>query len=767
MDIDKILKQNKIKFEKNVPLKEHTTTRVGGPAKYFIRCKSEEDLIKIYELSIKYEIPKIILGKGSNLLISDEGFEGLAILNEVKETKLTNNIFYVSSGYLLFDFIKHSLELGFSGMEKVYGIPGTVGGGIYGNAGAYGASVSDNILRVKVFDGKKTFWVSKKDCHFGYRDSIFKKDKKLILGAEFLLKKDLDKEGTAEAGEILSDRLKKYKYGICCPGSFFKNIESSKLDKKVLNNIPEEKIVFGKIPAGYLLESIDAKGTKIGDIKVSDTHANFLINEGNGSAKDYFKLVMFLREKVFKKYGIKLEPEVQMVGFDNMYSYKNVAILGFGIEGKDALEFLLKKGANVTVFDKKEKTEFNTEKYKNVNFVFGEKYLSKGLKKFDLIVRSPGVYRYKNIILEAEKEGVSVTSTVKLFSDNCPGKIIGVTGTKGKGTTASLIYEILKKSKKDVYLVGNIGNPSLKILNKLNENSIIVMELSSFQLIDMTRSPNISVVLNITEDHLDWHKDKEEYVLAKENIIKYQNNSDYSVINYDYDLPRSFSKLTKSKVYFVSRKTSVKGCYVYNNNIILNIDNKEINIGNTKDLFLRGEHNWENICSAIMASYIAGSDLKSIREVVFSFKGLEHRLEFVRSYKNIEFYNDSFATGPQPTIAAVNSFNKPLTLILGGYDKGLNYESLAGILKNYKHKLQIVLIGDLEEKLFALLSAVIDREYLYKLGKKTMDIIVKKAVQITPENGIILLSPAAASFDMFKDYKERGNMFKNSVMNLK
>src|SRR3990172_9188726 len=209
-----------------------------------------------------------------------------------------------------------------------------------------------------------------------------------------------------------------------------------------------------------------------------------------------------------------------------MFKGKKVAILGFGLEGKDLALYLLGQGVDVSVFDKKNEADIDfagLDKGK-MTLICGENYLKEGLGGFDYVFRSPGVYRYIAEIVEAESRGVKISSAIKLFFEKCPAKIVGVTGTKGKGTTSTLIYEILKEGGYDVYLAGNIGKAYLELLPKLKKESIVVLELSSFQLIDMDVSPHIGVVLNITQDHLDWHKDLKEYVDAKKNIVKFQKD---------------------------------------------------------------------------------------------------------------------------------------------------------------------------------------------------------------------------------------------------
>ena len=452
----------------------------------------------------------------------------------------------------------------------------------------------------------------------------------------------------------------------------------------------------------------------------------------------------------------------------DLFKDKRVAVLGWGINGLDAAKYFLEEGAIVTIYDKKEQgdLDFSGFDLNKVILNLGINYLKKGLNDFDFIFRAPGVYRYLPEIVGAEKNGINVTSVVKLFFDFCPAKIIGITGTKGKGTTSTLIYEILKKDGKDVYLAGNIGTPMLDMLPKLKPESWVVLELSSFQLIDMTKSPNIAVVLNITEDHMDWHKNREGYVEAKTRIVLHQKPNDFAVLAYDYKESRGFSKLTQGKVFYLSNSQKVNGAYVNNGRILLEIRNKKIEIGRVENLLLRGRHNWENVCAAVCASYLAGASINSIKQTVFSFKGLEHRLELVGEVGGVKFYNDSFSTNTQTTIAAIKSFSEPITLILGGSDKGLNYDEMAKEITK-STVLNSIIIGDISKKIKKSLQKSGYKQNITELGYPKTKKIIEEAVKVTPKGGIVLLSPAAASFDMFKDYKDRGNQFKEAVKSLR
>lgn len=426
------------------------------------------------------------------------------------------------------------------------------------------------------------------------------------------------------------------------------------------------------------------------------------------------------------------------------FKNKKVAVIGLGIEGSDAVNYLLSLGSKVTILDKNDESllDFSKIDRTKVDVICGDSYLN-NLDSFDYIVRSPGVYRFLPSLVEAEKKGAIITSAIKIFFENCPGRIIGVTGTKGKGTTSTLIYEILKENDFDVYLSGNIGSPYLKLLNNLKSDSWIVMEMSSFQLIDLDMSPQIAVVLNITSDHLNWHKGIEEYVESKRNIVKYQTQDDFAVVNTEYDIPNDFVKGIKSKVIGFSKK--------------------DLDLKFKQNLLLRGEHNLENIAAAVAVSKVLNIDEDKVLDVVRNFKGLEHRLELVDTINDISFYNDSFATGPQPTIAAINSFTEMETLILGGSDKDLDYKELKKEINKKENVKNIILIGEIGS---AIGEGIIGKNII-NLGSSPMLEIVKKAYEITPKGGVVILSPAAASFDMFKNYKDRGNQFKEAVNSLK
>lgn len=306
-----------IGLKENILLARFATLEIGGPSSYFFKANSKKSLIKAVKAAKTFRISFIVIGSGSNLLIHDNGYEGLIIKNNIKGIKIKGSMINPEGGVLLQTLVDKANENGLSGLERLTGIPGTVAGAIYGNAGAYGQTISDNLTRVGVTDGDKTFWLSKKECGFQYRESIFKKQKDLIiLKAEFELVKGNSVELKKTSEEIADLRRKKYLLGIRCPGSFFKNVLLEKLPKHLQNDMPED--YYGKVPAWYFLEEVGAKGQKRGDIKIADFHANLFINEGGGKASDFFELAKEYKEKVKEKFGITLEPEVQLVGFQKL-----------------------------------------------------------------------------------------------------------------------------------------------------------------------------------------------------------------------------------------------------------------------------------------------------------------------------------------------------------------------------------------------------------------------------------------------------------------
>ena len=427
-------------------------------------------------------------------------------------------------------------------------------------------------------------------------------------------------------------------------------------------------------------------------------------------------------------------------------------------------------GAKVTVFDKRDSTTIDQNMLNKVHdyemdISLGDEYLSK-LTGFDIIFRSPSCRPDLPEIIAEQQRGAILTSEIEMLLELCPGKIIGVTGSDGKTTTTSLIYEIIKAKGYNCYLGGNIGIPLFTKVHEMKEDDVVVLELSSFQLMNMQISPDIAVITNITPNHLDIHKSYQEYIESKKNIYKSQDENGIVVLNYDNDITRGMAEEVNGKVKFFSSNNELENGYVINDNIIKICENGiRRHILDSKDIFLRGHHNLENICAALAATDTLvdlDTQLKAIKE----FKGVEHRLEFIREIDGVKWYNDSIGTSPTRTIAGLHSFNEKIVLIAGGYDKHLDYEPLAKpIIDNVSH---LILLGQTAEKIYnsVIRELATEQKDLPITRCNSLEEAVKIAKSVAKPEEVVLLSPASAAFDMFKNFAERGRFFKEIVNKL-
>jgi len=466
----------------------------------------------------------------------------------------------------------------------------------------------------------------------------------------------------------------------------------------------------------------------------------------------------------------------------NYYYNKRIAILGFGIEGRALAKFLIDSCKIIDVIDKRSAEEILSEieiedqeeiklimSSEKVRFIQSKEIPS--LLCYELIFRSPSVHFDHDKIIEAKKSGIKVSSQIQLFFDLSPCKIIGVTGTKGKGTVSSLIFKIIEKQRskgaeerRKVFLAGNIGSPAISLIPDLTDEDIVILELSNFQLADLEVSPHIAVMTNLEVDHLDYHKDVSEYHQAKESIIAYQNVDDYAVLNQSSTFQAEVLEKVKSQILYFSNKESEARAIVSEDAVFLNHDGRQIEICKDSEIRLVGQHNLMNIAAAAIVGDILGIEIEVIKQAVSEFEGLPHRLEIVAEIEGVKFINDSFATNPGPTIAAVKAFKEPKILILGGSDKGADFSGMSQIIAASNTK-AVVLIGiegprigeSLKESKF---------NGLIIIGKDSLDSIVIQALDLSSSGDIVIFSPACASFDMFKNYKERGEKFKASVLNL-
>ncbi|OGK10037.1 UDP-N-acetylmuramoylalanine--D-glutamate ligase [Candidatus Roizmanbacteria bacterium RIFCSPHIGHO2_01_FULL_35_10] len=435
---------------------------------------------------------------------------------------------------------------------------------------------------------------------------------------------------------------------------------------------------------------------------------------------------------------------------------KKILILGLGREGLSTYLFLRKQFPDkiLTLADKfslnelPKSSQVQIAKDKKVKLSLGKGYL-KEVRGFDLVFVTPGI---SDTILEKVKETQTIISTnLELFFELFKGKIIGVTGTKGKSTTASLIFHVLKQSGLNAILAGNIGEPALSYLDDINSDSLVVLELSSFQLMRFKKSPYIAVIQNIVPEHLDYHLSFKKYVEAKTNIVNYQTKNDFVIYNSTSILATEIAQKSRAK------------------KISFSLFSKEFEktILPIKSIPLRGKFNLQNIIPAILIGRLLGISDKKIGLAIKNFKPLEHRLEFIRSIDGVEYYNDSLSTIPESAIAAIETFpDKYKVLILGGYDRGLDFKKLAKVI--YSAKIRgIILFPTTGKKIWEVIKKIFKNKNLPQSKFVTnMKDAVKQVFSWAKKGDVVLLSPASPSFSGFKDYKDRGDQFKKEVLNL-
>lgn len=449
-----------------------------------------------------------------------------------------------------------------------------------------------------------------------------------------------------------------------------------------------------------------------------------------------------------------------------------IAILGFGVEGRAVVNWLVAhEYGDLTVCD--QNVDLKNEMPEGVSVQLGEHYLN-DLDDFDVIFRSPGIKYLDPHVQAAKLAGAEITSSTAFFIDQCPCPVVGVSGTKGKGTTATLIHLMLKKSGIDSYLGGNIGKPAIDFLDELKTDSIAVLELSSFQLQDLKKSPKYVVLLNTTTDHLDYHADNDEYLAAKEGLLVGQSSDGVAVLNKDYEYVKYYAPLVKGKTCFVSVNKKVEdGAFIDGGEIFyMNYEDAE-KVMDVADVKLIGSHNLENVLPAVVVAKELGASTEDIAEVVREFEGLPHRLEFVRELNGVRYYNDSFSTTPDTSMAAVDSFDEPTVLIAGGSDKGADYSEWAMKILIKANLHTVILIGDTAVRMEdALLEA--EKQLGEAEGSPTkilrrvdLEEAIMEAYAEVEEGGVVVMSPATASFGLFKNYKERGERFRDAVLKLR
>ena len=451
---------------------------------------------------------------------------------------------------------------------------------------------------------------------------------------------------------------------------------------------------------------------------------------------------------------------------------KTVAILGLSVEGIDSVHFFHSQGARVWCCDRRTKEELG-DTYGELallvaGFQLGKGYLER-LERFDMVVRTPGMSLRLPELVSLRKNGKEITSQTKLFFALCPAPIIGVTGTKGKGTTSTLIAQILEEDGKTVWLGGNVGTPVLSRVRNIKQSDTVVLELSSFQLEDCRQSPHIAVVLKTTQEHLanqdtlasNFHESREAYVEAKKSIVRYQKRNDVAILNADDPTSTSFATETPARIEYFSRNKQTMDAYVADHTVYVHEGKEVQKICSASEIKLRGVHNLDNIAVASLAARAVHVSWNAIVKAATAFEGLEHRLETVKTFNDVLYINDSFSTVPETAIAAIESFTEPIILIAGGSEKGSDFTQLGKAIASHQVKV-LIAVGLMTGR---IVKAVKDAGYTGRIitGARSMHEIVSFASHEATAGNVVLLSPACASFDMFKNYKERGKLFKHEV----
>ena len=455
-----------------------------------------------------------------------------------------------------------------------------------------------------------------------------------------------------------------------------------------------------------------------------------------------------------------------------LFKGKKVTVMGLGLNngGVGVAKYFCENGADVLVTDLKTKKELaksllKLKKYK-IKYRLGE-HKEEDFIKTDLVIKNPAVPASSKFLQIARDNNVKVDTDTNIFFNLCPSKIIGVTGTKGKSTTATLIYELVKAQNKKAFLAGNIGVSPLEILNKITPDAIVVLELSNFELEELERSPHIAAITTVLPDHLNRYKSYNDYIATKRLIFKYQKAADHLVLNYDNEITRNFAKLSKSNVYLFSSAQKANGCFMDKEEIFFNGEKEPI--FNVKKLQIFGEHNVSNVLAAVTVAKVIGLPNDKIRKILQKFTGVPNRQELVAEKKGVKYINDTTATMPEAVIFALRATRQrfpkaEIVLILGGMNKELYYAALAVELEKAV-KQMVLLPGSASEIIEYELST---RNSKIKITKAvSMEDAVKKAGKLAKRGDVILLSPGATSFNLFKNEFDRGDQFVAQVKKIK
>lgn len=451
--------------------------------------------------------------------------------------------------------------------------------------------------------------------------------------------------------------------------------------------------------------------------------------------------------------------------FKNFINGKETAVVGIGVSNIPLIRFLVKLGAEVAAFDRKSEEQLGkiAKEFKElgVKLILGEDYLDE-LTGYQVVFKTPSMRIDNPFLVKCKEEGAYITSEMEEFVRYCPAKIFGITGSDGKTTTTTIVYSILQEMGYKTWVGGNIGMPLFAQIEDMTDKDKVVLELSSFQLMTMEQPIDVSLITNIAPNHLDIHKDMNEYIEAKENIFKHQKKGSVLVLNRDNEISNDMDKKAHNNIRKFSIKEDIKEGAYYSEGCLYVYGKK---VCSKKDIKLKGMHNIENFLAAFCMTY-DDVDINAMKRVATNLRGVEHRQEFVANINGVEYYNDSIASSPTRTLAGLKSFETEVILIAGGYDKKLPFDILAE--EGYSYVKKLILLGDTKEKI----KEAFEKESLKHKIKAEIFIVkdlkeaVNQACKIAEKGDIVTLSPACASFDQFINFEYRGIKYKEIVKTL-
>ncbi len=450
---------------------------------------------------------------------------------------------------------------------------------------------------------------------------------------------------------------------------------------------------------------------------------------------------------------------------------KRAAVLGIGRSNAPVIRFLVAAGARVVACDAKPENELGAE-YREalglpVEFRLGRGYLD-GLERFDMMFPTPGMPLDLPELARARERGVWQSNEIGLFLALCEAPVAGITGSDGKTTTTTLVSEVMKAAGRSVFTGGNIGNPLLSEVLEIGPDSLVVLELSSFQLQPLDASPHIGAVLNVSANHLDHHRSMEEYAEAKANILRHQGPADFAVLNFDNPWTRAMgSACPAGRVFFSRTREMPGGVFLRGDEIVVDLGGRGEAACSRSDIRLPGEHNVENVLAVAAIAALCGVGFSALREALRDFRGVPHRIEFVDEVDGVRYYDDSIATTPSRAIAGMRSFGEPVIVIAGGSDKNVPFGDFAE--EAVDRVKAVVLVGQTAPKIRAALEQAQARRArtIPVAEARDLDEATRLAAEKAAPGDVVLLSPACASFDMFRDYKERGDRFKETVRRMR